>query len=741
VTEFRLTQADVVAIGPDVFRFVGRTRDERRLACWQNLRTDAERQIRDDELARLLESPDGARFLGPEEVDAVLREEALPPGAPIMHLDDIQSEWDRGRVDRLARYCEGWETRGCPPLSDRRLQVVIDEVANEEGHVRKPHPRTLRRFIPLWRAGHLAALVSRASKRGRRTELSPGLLEIVEDAIWNHYLTPRKPTVAMTLEVIRGEIAKQNEKLAPGTPKLGDVSKRQLEARIKRMDAFTTMALREGERVALMKFGPRYRGVATSRPNQRWELDGTTTDVFAIDPTTGEVIGRPTVVVAIDCHTRMIVGWYIGFADESLLTALVAVRMGIESKASLQERFPELVHALEAHGMPEEIAVDNHKSYGGDGFKRACQAARIKLCYTPVLKPWFRPIIERFNRTVKERTFQRMPGGVPSNPLLRDQENPPENAAVATLEDIERTFAKWVVDDYAYEVHRGLKTCPAHAWRRDVAIHGVIPPLGKDALDTALADIDERTLWHYGIEWEGMIFNSPAVAAARIAPWAPRKHRIAVNPFDLSAIMLFVPSAGRWIRVPREKPVLEDGRRLTYDAYCLTKRLLKAQAERFLLENDANKGFQRAHDHVLRWFAAPPTGKTMRERKDKPRWQLTDVRSPRMAPDLEDRNVSARMPSDELFGEDAAQLPQSRTPTWVEAAPEPPAPPPPNTTTRAVEAPGGTPPSSDSVSLPPGGPEQSAPPVAKPPSAVFVSGDGKVDLDAAAKALGMDEDL
>ncbi|MBY0332897.1 MAG: hypothetical protein K2X49_19740 [Acetobacteraceae bacterium] len=739
MTTFRLTQTDVVAIGPDIFRFAGRTRDERRLIRWQNMKTDAERHLRDDEFGLLLESPNGARFLGPTEVDAFLKGEPAVPGAPIMHIEDIRSDWERERVTRLIRYCEGWKARGSPSLSDEPLQAIIDEVANNEGYAEKPSPRTLRKFIPLWRAHGLAALISGASRRGRRTELSPELLEIVEDAIWNHYLTPRKPTVAMTLEVIKGEISKQEEKQAPGTPKLGEVSKRQLEARINRIDSFTKMALREGQRAALLKFGPRYAGVVTSRPNQRWELDGSQADVFAICPETGEVIGRPTIVVAIDCHTRMIVGWYIGFADESLITALIAVRMGIESKASLKERFPELVHALEAQGMPEEIAVDNHLAYGGDGFKRACTAARIELRYTPVLKPWFRPIIERFFRTAKERTFQRMPGGVPSNLLRRDKENPPEDAAVATLEQIESAFAKWVVDDYAYEIHRGLNTCPAHAWRRDVAIHGVVPPLGKEALDTALAVIDERTLWHYGIEWEGLIFNSPVVAAAAIAPGAPKRHRIAVNPLDLTGIMLFVPSAGRWLRVDLIKPVLAAGTALTYDAYCLTKRLLKEQAERFLLENDTSKGFRRAHDHVLRWFAAPPKGKTVRERKEKARWLVTDVRKPRAAADLEDKEISAMMPSDELFSGDAAQLPEVGMPTWVEASPSPP--PPPFPTTQTAEASAETIPTPDPDPAQPEGQTQSAPKDTQLPGAVFISGDGKVDLDAAAKALGMDEDL
>ncbi|MBC9177751.1 DDE-type integrase/transposase/recombinase [Pseudoroseomonas ludipueritiae] len=759
MTEFRLHLDDVVAVGGDVLRFIGRTKDHLRIPQWQDMRTEKVRQIRDDELAKLLEADDGARMLSPEDAKVALETGAPPVGIGIIHLEDIASPWERRRVERLARYCEAWREAGRPPLSDTNLLPIIDAVGGELGELVKLSPRSIRRFARAWDKGGLAALVSEAKNRGRKTTLSAEALGVVEDRIWDTYLTQRAPSVKMTLEAVHRIINDKNERRVNGDPQIPLPSKKQLQARIDKIDAFTKLCLREGEAAALKKYGPRYAGVVTARPNQRWELDATVLDVFAVHPQTGEVIGRPTLVVAIDCHTRMIMGWYIGFAYESFVTAMVALRAGILSNGALKQRFPGLVHEHPAFGMPEAVAVDNHLAYSGEGFKRACTAAGIKVLYTPVLKAWWRPIVERFFGTATRRVFQRMPGSVASNVLKRNKETPPETVAVATLAQIEEAFARFAVDEYAYEVHRGLKTAPAHAWKREVGIHGVIPPKDKQTLDAALAIIEERTLQHYGIEWETMVFNSPAVAAARIAPGAPAKHRISVNPRDLSSVMLFVPSEGRWVRVPLVKPVPAEGTILTFDAWCLSRELLKDDAQRFLDENDKDGAFRRVHAHVLQMFAEPPSGASIKARRRGARWAAWDKRPRAADPDTYDEAASAAPPSDDLFAGMGAAAPGAGSPgsggdaddgaspaEGGGAYPDGDVPPPPGPDPAPRRGRSG---GSRGRKRPATPAEQEAdraepvtngPLAPEAPAAVFFREDGSFDLDEAAKALGMDSE-
>ncbi|RBH40617.1 integrase, partial [Pseudomonas sp. MWU13-2860] len=55
---------------------------------------------------------------------------------------------------------------------------------------------------------------------------------------------------------------------------------------------------------------------------ERVEIDHTPFNIFVIDEESMLVLGRPYITVIIDCHTRMILGFYLSFSPPSIEAVL-----------------------------------------------------------------------------------------------------------------------------------------------------------------------------------------------------------------------------------------------------------------------------------------------------------------------------------------------------------------------------------------------------------------------------------
>ena len=732
---FDFREGSGIAIGADCYRFAERVRDKHRSPVFRHIGTDAPRTIPDREIEAMLAEPNpDIRFLSPAEVAEAEQTGEAPKGPVVVFLDDIKSDWERRHAERYEKYVVGWDRRGRPPLSDAKLGPVIDAVSREEGDDDPPSPRNLRRYIRPWvaRGCTLEGLLTRVHLRGAKCLLPATAREIALDVIWAEYLTLEQPAVTDCYETVKKRIAAKNKKLAPGAPEIPVPSLRQVYREIEKIDKFTVMSLREGPRAALLKFGPRYAGVTVSKHNARWELDSTVADLMLIDGKTGQAIGRPTITVVIDCYTRTVVGFYVGWEAESFTTFVAAMRNALQPKLYVRDLYPDIQHKWHNLGTPEVIAVDNHSAYVSEDCKAACAALGINLQYTPVLKPWYRPIIERFFNTLTHKVFQRVPGTTFSNIFERNDETPPETIAVATLDELRMVVTRWIVDEYHYARHRGIKTAPALLLEESMRLHATAPPPSPERMDVALAEIVERAPQHYGIEWNGLLYNSPAVANVRIAPGASRKVRIAVNPNDISYIRMHDPERG-WLRIPLVKPRLAPGQTLSFGQHSLIKQLLETRTDEFL----GNDSYQAAHDYVARFVEGKRTSGKMGDRRRAARHQF--VAGPREpeAPASADEQGSRRSVSDDIFGEPGEPL--------APPMDNPPAVPPLEDPESAGAVPDHVEAAADPEASEPGDYAQPVQPVQPDrPSApaaaggtIFVAADGAVDLDAAAAKLGI----
>ena len=347
----------------------------------------------------------------------------------------------------------------------------------------------------------------------------------------------------------------------------------------------------------------------------------------------------------IDCYTRTIAGFYVGWEAESFVTFVAAVKNALQSKSYIHELYPSIKHNWENLGTAEYIAVDNHSAYIGKDTVKALEALGIDIQYTPVLRPWWRPIIERFFNTLTHKVFQRVPGTTFSNIFERNAETPPEVIAVCTLEELRELITTWIVDEYHYTRHRGIKTMPALLLEDSMRLHATPLPPSMERMNTALSIVVERTPQHYGIEWDELLYNSAAVGNIRLAPGGSRKVRIAVDASDLGSIMMHDPEHGRWIRIPLVKPRLRAGETLTYAQHSLTKHLLETRSEEFI----GPESYRAARDYVARYVEGKRDVKSMKDRRRVARFEFKD-RPKNEAPEIVDKELSETPVSDSIFG-------------------------------------------------------------------------------------------
>lgn len=179
-----------------------------------------------------------------------------------------------------------------------------------------------------------------------------------------------------------------------------------------------------------------------SRPNEIWVGDG------LHGPKIG---GRKTYLFAfLDDHSRMVTAARWAYAED-------AVRLG----AALRP-------ALQTHGVPETIYVDNGSAFVDASLSRVCARLGMKLVHSRPYRPQGRGKIERFFNTVTsqfltEITVAEAPHQDPL-PGTTDDGADAAGSTVVSLEELNALFTSWVQLVYHRTVHSSTQMTPLARW-------------------------------------------------------------------------------------------------------------------------------------------------------------------------------------------------------------------------------------------------------------------------------------
>jgi putative transposase len=506
-------------------------------------------------------------FLG--EADSTRARRRLAEG----FVDDLAMLGDddarKREAERRFAYVNALEDSGLVVFSKRTVKPVIERVHAEIGDRKKPpfwktlcyrwradwirSGKDLRAFVPHYeRRGNTSPRFSNGRKEkgegftDEEKERAREVEKIVEEIIDEVYMSMQQNEVSDVWNALDIRIAEENQ-FRDADDLLPVPSRNSLHDIINAMDPYEKDKARYGEEFADRKYRSNKQGALVTRPLQRVEIDDTKLDLFVVDPDTRMPVGRPTLTFAIDCATRMPLGFYLSFDGAGYLAVMQCLIHAISRKSYVREWYPRVQHDWPCYGLPEEIVVDNGSGYISKDLEDACKQLGVTLVHCPPRTPNAKPRVERYFRRKNQGLLHKQPGTTFSDIFQRKDYDPAKNAVISFDALLEMVHI-YLIDIYARDAHRGLQGVPVVAWEIGVEKHPPQLPRRQDDLRVLLARIAERQITASGIQFENLFYNCEELAALHRK--GIKSVSIKYDPTDLGAIYVFDPRRDRYITVP-----------------------------------------------------------------------------------------------------------------------------------------------------------------------------------------------
>jgi len=397
-------------------------------------------------------------------------------------------------------------------------------------------------------------------KREDSGRFEPEVEELIQKYI-SVYLTPIKPSIAavyreLELEIYQINKERKKENLEP----LSRPHINTFRHRISLLSGAEVATKREGKkgreshRPIIGKFPQ------PQKPLEIVQIDHTPLDMIIVSEESRIEIGKPTITLAIDIYSRMIVGFCISLEKpNTLLTGLCLSHAILDKKKWL------LDHNIEGEwpcfGLMDTIHTDNGKEFHGKSLKRACEIYHINMTKRPSGTPRYGGHVERAFRTYNQKRVHNLPGTTKSN-IQEKGEYDSQGNAIFTLFEFETLFTDFLVNDYHLDKHSELNgLSPLQMYKKGIlgdenTVGRGLPPKIDDPLKLRIDFLpyDERTVQKYGIQLEGIQYFHDVLRKWIKQPDKTRKGSqkfiIRYDPRDLSFVFFYDPDMEAYVPVP-----------------------------------------------------------------------------------------------------------------------------------------------------------------------------------------------
>jgi putative transposase len=266
------------------------------------------------------------------------------------------------------------------------------------------------------------------------------------------------------------------------------------------------------------------------------QMDHTLADVIIVDPMKRRAIGRPWLTLALDVHTRMVLGMLVSLEAPSGLSVALTLDHAVYPKDPWAADIGLDLDAFTAFGLMAKLHLDNGPEFRAQGLERGCQLYGIGLDHRPVGTPRYGGAIERVIGTMMGNV-KLLPGATMSR-ILHGRPKHPEKRAAFTLADLTLYLARQI-GIYHHTVHGTLGTTPRSAWEqaltRGQAIVQPRTPADRKAFAIHFLPSVLRTVSREGIRSNSLRYQSRDLEPL-IEP--ERKRRVRFDPRDLSRVFL-----------------------------------------------------------------------------------------------------------------------------------------------------------------------------------------------------------
>ncbi len=380
-----------------------------------------------------------------------------------------------------------------PILADRANKKLIKQVASS-CEVSVP---TIYRWLRAYRQTHsVQSLVEVPNTGGKgQVRLDPNVDAIIHEAIQSEYLTTQKKKVTKVLLEIQQQCRRAGL-TAPG--------ENTVRRRVQQLSEEEKVRLRWSKKMSKEQFEPmKNKFPGADYPLAVVQMDHTEVDIILVDEVYRQPVGRPSITMATDVFSRMVLGFYLSFDPPGSVSAGLCVAQSILPKETclsnigVQGDWP-------CWGLPTVLHLDNAKEFRGKMLERACEKYGIRLEFRPVKTPHWGGHVERLMRTFMEETHT-LPGTTFSNTQDR-KEYDSEKKAVLTLPEFEQWLTTFIINVYHKRIHKSLNTSPFERYRE--GIFGAPGQIGIGLPDRLYDELQirldfmpgyERTVQEYGV--------------------------------------------------------------------------------------------------------------------------------------------------------------------------------------------------------------------------------------------------
>lgn len=469
----------------------------------------------------------------------------LPPAAgaeaattPLVPLELVSDEQWAVAQQRLAIIQ--------PLLACRGDGQLVQDAARRHDVGQATLYRWMRQFES---TGQLSQLIpSRPTGGEGKTRLPPELEALVRASVEEVYLTPQR----YPLKRVYHDVIARCQRHELAIPHLNTVRNRVLAIRQEK-----ALRFRYGHKAADDKFEPQQSEFpGADFPLAVVQIDHTPGDVILVDDKTRTPLGKPTITMAIDVYSRMVVGLYVSFEKPSALAVGMCLANSLLPKEAWLHRL-DVLGEWPCWGKMKKLQADNAKEFRGNMLKRGCEEYGIDLEWRPVRNPKYSGHIERLLGTFSKEIHE-LPGTTFSNPQQKG-EYPSADKAALTLGEFEQWLLHLVVNIYHKRVHSQLGRTPLEMFEDGIYQKTGLPPRFQDELRVKLDFLPyfERTIQEYGVVLDHIHYYSDV-----LRPWVnalvgdspknklKRKFIFKRDPRNISVLFFYDPEAKVYFEIP-----------------------------------------------------------------------------------------------------------------------------------------------------------------------------------------------
>lgn len=420
-------------------------------------------------------------------------------------------------------------------VANQRLEQIL--IYAQGGKITTPE-RTVQRWMGAYTTAEeqygcgYIGLLDHVADRGNRTQrISDASMQMLEQYLKEHYVTPQAKRAAAVYRLYREECVRKS---------LPPVSQRTFYRVRARFTTSEVTAARLGRRAAyplqpffwhLDQTTPRHG----ERPFAIAHLDHTELDILLVSSVTGKPLEKPWATLLTDAYSRRILACYLTYDPPSYRSAMMVFRQCVQ-------RYQRL---------PQELVVDRGTDFGSVYFETLLARYFITKKERPATMPHFGSVIERLFGTTTTVFLNQLLGNTQATKVPRQMthEVDPKRLAVWTLERFSARFAEWAYAVYDQMEHPALFQSPRDAFTQGMQhagprTHRLLPyseefvMLTRPTTRTGRAKVDpSRGITVNWLRYWNAAFQNPDVAGSAVP--------VRYEPYDMGAVYAFVQ--GQWL--------------------------------------------------------------------------------------------------------------------------------------------------------------------------------------------------